>query len=68
MPDLTRCTAERVNLPGPAGETIPSTRITCQRCQHVVECFGQRGRSVRRGLTKLQDECPRKEKNQYTTK
>jgi hypothetical protein len=62
------CSIERVDLPDKSGRMIPSTRLTCGSCNHVVECFGQRGRSVRRALVLLRNGCPSGMTNSYAIK
>ncbi len=51
----------------PAGDDryVPGVRVTCSKCAHVTESFGQRGRSLRRCLKAMREECPEKEFNDY---
>ena len=64
MPDtITNCKVEVVILPTGDGQTVPSLRVTCQKCGYVTESFGQRGRSLKRCLKALAEECPRGETN-----
>lgn len=42
-------------------------KLTCSRCEHVVECFGITERSERRAAIMLREGCPREERNFYTT-
>jgi hypothetical protein len=61
MTDDTReipCLVEMITLPNDVGEEVPSLRMTCSACGHVVECFGRRGRSKRRCLTEMASQCP----------
>lgn len=47
--------------------SVPGLVITCTRCQHSVEVFGTEAASAQRGAVMLREECPRGEKNFYTT-
>lgn len=60
------CEVDYVDLDGDYTE-IPSVRVTCSRCGHEVESYGQHERSVRRCLVLLRQQCPRGEKNFYVT-
>jgi hypothetical protein len=59
------CDVENVMLPAGDVRSVPGVRVTCRGCGHVVESFGQRGRSLRRCLKALEEECPREETNTY---
>jgi hypothetical protein len=61
------CTVEHAPLPGPNGNTIDSTIVTCTRCEHVTESFGTSDASRRRCLAELRRECPSGEENFYVT-
>lgn len=61
-----KCTYTPVGKDNELGVSIPSSSLTCQKCGHCVVSFGQRGRSVRRGLALMQAQCPNQENNQYT--
>lgn len=62
------CDVERVELEGDDPDrTVPSLCVTCTRCGHQADVYGQRGRSLRRGLVMLREECPRQEENYYHT-
>ena len=68
MPEVN-CEVERVDLPNDYGNLVPSIRVTCNKCGHATESFGQRGRSLRRCLTVMGEECPGGEKeNCYVTR
>ena len=41
--------------------------MTCTKCGEQTESFGQRGRSLRRCLVLMKEECPRGEENYYKT-
>lgn len=45
------------------GGVIPSIEITCPRCGHSVEVYGQSEASEARGCVMLREDCPRGEKN-----
>ena len=50
---------------GDHGGDVPGLRLTCTRCGHSVEVFGQEERSAKRGAHKLREECPEGEDNFY---
>ncbi len=56
---------ESVMLPAGDDRYVPGVRVTCSKCAHVTESFGQRGRSLRRCLKAMREECPEKEFNDY---
>jgi hypothetical protein len=60
-----KCEVEEVELDGDHG-TVPGVCLTCGECDHKVEVFGTSGRSIRRGLVMLREECPNGEENYYT--
>jgi hypothetical protein len=61
------CSVEDIEKDGDESDVgVPSVCITCGRCDHSVEVFGQSMRSVRRGLVMLRDECPESESNYYS--
>ena len=45
--------------------TVPGVCVTCERCDHSAEAFGQSSASVRRANLKLREDCPRNERNFY---
>lgn len=47
------------------GKTTPAVRITCGKCLHEVEVFGQGPDSIKRGLATMREECPQGKKNWY---
>ena len=67
MPTVN-CEVELLDLPNDKDQPVPSIRLTCERCGHTTESFGQRGRSLRRCLAVMKEECPRGEENFYKTK
>lgn len=50
---------------GDYGGDIAGLRVSCSRCGHSVEVFGQEEASARRGALKLREECPKGENNYY---
>lgn len=46
-------------------KTLPGVRLTCTLCDHETESFGDSGRSIRRCLALMRDECPNNEDNFY---
>lgn len=61
------CTVVQVDLEGDHSDDVPGIEVTCGRCEHKVECFGQTDRSTKRAMVMLRDECPEGENNFYTT-
>lgn len=59
------CEAEEVELVDERGDDVPGVAVTCGECDHRVESFGTSGRSIRRCLALLREECPRGEANFY---
>lgn len=59
------CQVDDVELENDAGREVDGVRVICLRCDHSVECFGRSGRSVRRALALLREECPNGEENFY---
>ncbi len=59
------CEVSSVDMDGDYA-TIPGVCVTCTRCQHEVEVYGESGASIRRGLLMLREECPKGESNFYT--
>jgi hypothetical protein len=55
---------ERIDLDGDYAP-VPSVQATCTRCGHRTQSYGTSGRSVRRCLATLREECPQGEKNYY---
>jgi hypothetical protein len=60
-----KCTIDEIELEGDHGE-VPSVKVTCSRCDHVVESYGTSSASIRRCLALMREECPYKESNFYT--
>jgi len=61
------CKLELTDLENESGNEVPSVTLTCEECGHVTESFGQRGRSVRRCLALMKEECPNDARNFYVT-
>jgi hypothetical protein len=59
------CEIEEVLLENDHGLEIESIRATCSKCGHIVESFGTSGRSVKRCLVLMKEECPEGEENYY---
>ena len=66
MPEIP-CDVEKVDINNEKDQPVPSICLTCTKCGHQTESYGQRGRSLRRCLAMMKEECPRDEKNFYTT-
>lgn len=49
------------------GREVPGIVVTCGRCSHAVESFGQSERSVKRCLAMLREECQEHENNFYVS-
>lgn len=58
------CEIEEVELEGDYSP-VPGVCVTCGKCGHQVEVFGDSDASVRRGTVMLREECPRGESNFY---
>lgn len=65
MPTPVKCEVAHVDLTNEEDVEVPGLEVTCSRCGHRVESFGQRGRSLRRCLAVMREECPRGEENFY---
>lgn len=59
------CEVCETELEGEAGRPVEGVRVTCSRCDHETESFGASGRSVRRCLVLMKEECPNGESNYY---
>jgi hypothetical protein len=58
------CQVAHIDLEGDHA-SIPSVAVTCGRCGHVTESFGESDLSIRRCLVLLREECPNGENNFY---
>lgn len=59
------CEVTAAELENDNGLLIDGVCVTCSRCGHEAESFGTSGRSVRRCLVMLREECPEGESNFY---
>jgi len=59
------CEIEGVSLAGDYGNSVDGILVTCTKCQHELEAYGEQGRSVRYALATMREECPRKRRNRY---
>ena len=62
--DRVTCSVDYVELDGDYGP-VNGIEVTCNRCGHVTESFGDSDNSIRRCLALLREECPRGESNWY---
>jgi hypothetical protein len=54
---------EGVELENNSGREIPGITVTCTKCGHTVEVFGQSEASIKRGCVMLKEMCD--ERNFY---
>lgn len=59
------CEVEEIEIENDKGRMQEGVQVTCGNCGYVVQSFGTSGRSVRRCLVLLKEECPEGEKNFY---
>ena len=59
-----KCESDEVELEGDYGP-VAGLCVRCGRCDHEVEVYGTSGRSLRRALIMLREECPFGESNFY---
>jgi len=59
------CVVDYVDLTNDRGHDIPGVIVTCKRCTHEEESFGEGDNSVRRCLALLRENCPMGENNFY---
>jgi hypothetical protein len=59
------CTIDYMTLESDSGREIDSVEVTCKRCDHSTQSYGDGAASVRRCLVLLREECPRHEENYY---
>lgn len=60
MGERVECEVRSANLGG-----RPGIEVTCTRCGHTTESFGESDRSIRRCLALMREECPDGESNFY---
>lgn len=58
------CEVEYEDLEGEYTD-VPGVVVTCLRCDHCEESFGQTERSIRRCLLLMRENCPHGENNFY---
>lgn len=61
------CDVDYVEVENDNGIPVESVEVTCSRCGHTTMSFGQSGRSIRRCLALMSEECPEAENNFYVT-
>jgi hypothetical protein len=59
------CSVDYCQLENDDGREIDSVEVTCKRCDHTTQSYGDSAASVRRCLVLLREECPRGESNYY---
>lgn len=59
------CRVGGATLEGDQVPEVEGVRVTCPRCKHHAEAFGQSDASIRAALTKLREICPKGERNFY---
>lgn len=59
------CEIDEVDLTNHNDKVIPGVRVTCGRCGHQTESFGQSESSIKRCFALLHEECPEGEENYY---
>jgi hypothetical protein len=59
------CEVEYTELDGSHGQEVPGVIVSCTRCSHSEQSFGQGEASVRRCLALLRENCPNGEENFY---
>ena len=61
------CVISPVEIPTHDGYEAIGVRATCSRCGHATESYGTGETNVRQCLIRLNAECPRRERNFYST-
>lgn len=64
--EKVECDVEYETLENDEGRMIDGVVVSCSLCGHTVESFGRSGRSIRRCLALLSEECPEGVSNYYT--
>ena len=49
------------------GIEVDCVLITCSRCGHQVQIWGDNAKSIKRACATLNEQCPHQENNFYTT-
>lgn len=65
IPHRIRVDVLPISLPGDEVDEITSVEVTCTRCHHAVEIYGNGPDSITRGCATLRETCPNQEKNFY---
>ena len=60
------CEVNSVELENDEGREVPGVCLSCTRCGHETESFGESDRSIKRCLALMREECPEGEDNYYT--
>lgn len=61
------CDVSFEDIQNESGRQVPGVVVTCGRCGHHVQSFGQGEGSIKRCMVLLKEECPNSERNFYTT-
>ena len=59
------CTVDYLQLENDDGREVDSVEVTCKKCDHTTQSYGDSAASVRRCLLLLREECPQNESNWY---
>lgn len=63
--ETVTCKIEECRIDDKDGIPRCGVRVTCNKCGHSTESFGQSDRSIKRCLALLCEECPEDEENWY---
>lgn len=61
------CEVEYVELENNDGREVPGVCVSCTKCGHETESFGEGEASVKRCLALMREECPEGDSNFYST-
>lgn len=59
------CNIDYTEIENENGRDVPGVTVTCSRCSHQTEAFGQHEGSITRCMMRLKEECPNGERNFY---
>ena len=59
------CEVEYCSIEDEYGREVLGVRVTCNKCGHSEESFGQSEKSIKRCLYLLHENCPNNEDNWY---
>jgi DNA polymerase III epsilon subunit family exonuclease len=59
------CEVDYCEIENEQGREVPCVKVTCGRCGHQTESFGQHEGSIKRCMILLKEECPNGERNFY---